>query len=79
MISPFRLRCMIGLKADAMRIKQTNLTTGLVAKLDATPLLLQEIAIWNGGMTVEEVKAALQAGKTIYTSFSKWTMDHESH
>jgi hypothetical protein len=56
------------------QVKRTELARDVKHYHTLTDELLATIAEWNGSMTPNDVKAALEAGKTVYTSFSKWEL-----
>ena len=57
------------------QIARESLTTGLPADvLPMTDRLVKDIAKFNGYLSFDEVRRALLAGSTIYTTFSKYTL-----
>lgn len=59
----------------AMRLhKRAESGWGEDSEVVADDGLIAKIAAWNGGMTPDQVRAALAAGQRVYTNFSSFVM-----
>lgn len=56
------------------QVKQTTLATGVENFFTPGDDLYRKIAMHNGGLTMDQVRVALDKGHVIYTTFSKFQM-----